>query len=233
MNVNYFGLLEGMQGQTMKYELDCLIQQPVPALKYLRSKADLKSLMCPVVIDYLQNTFIITSPLDWTITRKDRSFEVINDRKGKNLEGFVQIAGPEPGELDGQPMIHFNLQYYFVPEKNENVVMEVIDPPLCRNRLHNVVGEYNITKWIHPTNFCFFMEKDTNTLSFKRGDPLMAVRFRSNKGKIKLIEVLDDTERDNIRNESQRGMSIKDYYPKIPLSDSFKMFEKRMRNLWK
>ena len=53
--------------------------------------------------------------------------------------------------------------------------MEVLDVPLVDIRLQNVIGEYNISKWIHPTNFCFFMSKDIDTVSFKRGDPLMAV----------------------------------------------------------
>jgi hypothetical protein len=231
--IEYFGLLEGRQGQTMKYELDCLVTEPVPALNYLRKQSELKSLMCPVVIDYLQNAYIITSPLDWTITRHERSFEITNDRQGKPLDGFIQIGGPEPGELYGQPMIHFNLQYYFVPEKNSNVIMEVLDPPLINCQWRNVVGEYNISNWIHPTNFCFFMSKDVNTLSFKREDPLMAVRFRSDKGRVKLQEVLDDNRKDTIRNESQKGMSIKDYYPRIPLKDSFGLFKKRMWSLWK
>jgi len=231
--IEYFGLLEGMQGQTAKYELDCLVTEPVPALNYLRKQAELNSLMCPVVIDYLQNVFIITSPLDWTIIRKGTHFEIINDRQGKPLDGFIQIGGPEPGELFGQPMIHFNLQYYFVPEKGTDVIMEVLDPPLINCQWRNVIGEYNISKWIHPTNFCFFMSKDTNTLSFKRGDPLYAVRFRSSNGREKLELVLDDDRKDKIRDESQKGMSIKDYYPKIPLKESFKLFNKRLINLWK
>ena len=109
--------------------------------------------------------------------------------------------------------------------------MEVLDVPLVDTRLTNVIAEYNISKWIHPTNFCFFMSKDIDTVSFKRGDPLMAVKFRT-KNRVKLLEVLDIDRRDKIRHEAQRGMSIKDYYPKIPLKQSFELFTKRMRNLW-
>ena len=187
--------------------------------------------MCPVVQDYLQNVFVITSPLDWTIRRlNNNSFEITNDKKGKPLEGFVQIGGAEPGLLYGNPMIHFNLQYHFITQA-EDVIMEVLDVPLVDIRLQNVIGEYNISKWIHPTNFCFFMSNDVDTVSFKRGDPLMAVKFRT-KDRAKLVEVLDTDRRDKIRNEAQRGMSIKDYYPKIPLAQSFGLFAKRMRNLW-
>ena len=60
----------------------------------------------------------------------------------------------------------------------------------------------------------------------------MAVKFRTNN-RVKLTEVLDTNRRDKIRDEAQRGMSIKDYYPKIPLKQSFELFTKRMRNLWK
>jgi len=229
--IEYFGLLEGMQGQTAPYELDCLIQEPIPALKYLRSLAELKILMCPVVQDYLKNVFIITSPLDWTVRRLDNNnFEIINDKQGKSLNGFIRIGGPEPGLLYGQPMIHFNLQYNFIT-KQPDVIMEVLDVPLVDTRLTNVIAEYNISKWIHPTNFCFFMSKDIDTVSFKRGDPLMAVKFRT-KNRVKLLEVIDIDRRDRIRHEAQRGMSIKDYYPKIPLKQSFELFTKRMRSLW-
>ena len=229
--IEYFGLLEGMQGQTAPYELDCLIQEPIPALKYLRSLAELKILMCPVVQDYLKNVFVITSPLDWTVRRLDNNnFEIINDKQGKSLNGFIRIGGPEPGLLYGQPMIHFNLQYNFIT-KQPDVIMEVLDVPLVDTRLTNVIAEYNISKWIHPTNFCFFMSKDIDTVSFKRGDPLMAVKFRT-KNRVKLLEVIDIDRRDRIRHEAQRGMSIKDYYPKIPLKQSFELFTKRMRSLW-
>ena len=229
--IEYFGLLEGMQGQTAPYELDCLIQEPIPALKYLRSLAELKILMCPVVQDYLKNVFVITSPLDWTVRRLDNNnFEIINDKQGKSLNGFIRIGGPEPGLLYGQPMIHFNLQYNFIT-KQPDVIMEVLDVPLVDTRLTNVIAEYNISKWIHPTNFCFFMSKDIDTISFKRGDPLMAVKFRT-KNRVKLLEVIDIDRRDRIRHEAQRGMSIKDYYPKIPLKQSFELFTKRMRSLW-
>ena len=227
----YFGLLEGMQGQTAPYELDCLVQEPIPALKYLRSLAELKILMCPVVQDYLKNVFVITSPLDWTVRRLDNNnFEILNDKQGKSLDGFIRIGGPEPGLLYGQPMIHFNLQYNFIT-KQPDVIMEVLDVPLVDTRLTNVIAEYNISKWIHPTNFCFFMSKDIDTVSFKRGDPLMAVKFRT-KNRVKLLEVIDIDRRDRIRHEAQRGMSIKDYYPKIPLKQSFELFTKRMRSLW-
>ena len=229
--IEYFGLLEGMQGQTAPYELDCLIQEPIPALKYLRSLAELKILMCPVVQDYLKNVFVITSPLDWTVRRLDNNnFEILNDKQGKSLDGFIRIGGPEPGLLYGQPMIHFNLQYNFIT-KQPDVIMEVLDVPLVDTRLTNVIAEYNISKWIHPTNFCFFMSKDIDTISFKRGDPLMAVKFRT-KNRVKLLEVIDIDRRDRIRHEAQRGMSIKDYYPKIPLKQSFELFTKRMRSLW-
>ena len=229
--IEYFGLLEGMQGQTAPYELDCLIQEPIPALKYLRSLAELKILMCPVVQDYLKNVFVITSPLDWTVRRLDNNnFEILNDKQGKSLDGFIRIGGPEPGLLYGQPMIHFNLQYNFIT-KQPDVIMEVLDVPLVDTRLTNVIAEYNISKWIHPTNFCFFMSKDIDTVSFKRGDPLMAVKFRT-KNRVKLLEVIDIDRRDRIRHEAQRGMSIKDYYPKIPLKQSFELFTKRMRSLW-
>lgn len=229
--IEYFGLLEGMQGQTAPYELDCLVQEPIPALKYLRSLAELKILMCPVVQDYLKNVFVITSPLDWTVRRLDNNnFEILNDKQGKSLDGFIRIGGPEPGLLYGQPMIHFNLQYNFIT-KQPDVIMEVLDVPLVDTRLTNVIAEYNISKWIHPTNFCFFMSKDIDTVSFKRGDPLMAVKFRT-KNRVKLLEVIDIDRRDRIRHEAQRGMSIKDYYPKIPLKQSFELFTKRMRSLW-
>ena len=43
----------------------------------------------------------------------------------------------------------------------------------------------------------------------------MAVKFRT-KDRVRLLEVLDTGRRDKIRDEGQRGMSIKEYYLKIP-----------------
>ena len=53
----------------------------------------------------------------------------------------------------------------------------------------------------------------------------MAVKFRTNN-RVKLTEVLDTDRRDKIRDEAQRGMSIKDYYPKIHLNKVLNCLQK-------
>jgi len=231
--IEFFGLLENGQGDLSPFELDPLIQRPVSALTFLSNQSKLDSFNCPAVVDYLKNVYYIPSPLAFSIQRfPDGKFSIINTANGQDLRAFLQVGLPERALLFGSPMFTILLQYVFINDGN-NVTMEVIDPPLFHNGLTNITGEYNISKWIRPTNFCCFMDPNIEQLNIERGDPLYAVRFRSKTNNFKLIEVVDDKRKEQILAEQRKALSMKKYLPGLKLQQMYDLFKKRMDSLWR
>lgn len=232
ISIEYFGMLDDMGTDLGLFETDPLIQEPISAIKYLSKKEKLKSFMCPALNDYLKNVYYIPSPLDFTIERDGNKARIINDKDHRSdISRFLFVSYPDPIPLDGVPMITLHLQYIFV-NNGDDITMEVIDPPLIPKLLTNVCGEFNISKWIRPTNFSFYLHPECNSVTFKRGEPLYAVKFRTKKN-INLLEITDDERRKKILTEQQKAISIKKWYPNIQLNDAYDMFKRRMKSIWK
>lgn len=232
IEIEYFGDLENSKGNMGLFELDPLILQPMSAIKHINSQNKLDSFKCPAITNFLKNVYYILSPFDFTITRTVHGYTILNDRNPEiDLSQFLIVQYPETQTLNNQPMLSILLQYSFLNKSND-VTMTVIDPPLVPNPLTNMPGEFNISKWMRPTNFCFFLNPDCESISFKRGDPLYAVRFDSNKP-ITLKHIVDEKRRLAIMSEQQRAGSIKNWYPKLSLSQSYELFTARMKEFWK
>ena len=233
--IEYFGLLENKLNDLALFELDPLIMDPVSVLSFIGKKSKLKSLTCPAVTGYLKNTYFICSPLDFSIVRNDNgSFSLINSRDPAfDLNSFLIVGYPDTAELDGRPMLTILLQYIFI-NKDADITMEVIDPPLVNLPLKNIPGEFNISKWIRPTNFCFFIDPQVRQLDIARGDPLYAVRFKNKNGdSITLEQIIDHERRVQILTEQKKALSLKKYYPHTKLNEVYEMFKTRMKSLWK
>lgn len=226
-------MLDNTKNDLGLFELDPLIQEPKQALKFISADSKLDSFRCPAVQDYLNNVYYICSPLDFTINNLgNNKFEIINDRSDtNNLQSFLFESYPETKLLNGVPLLTIHLQYFFI-SSDKDTIMEVIDPPLQSYPLTIICGEYNIGKWIRPTNFSFYLDPNCKSISFTRGDPLYAVRFRNCK-KIKLDQILEDNERIKILTEQQKAVSLKKWYSNISLNESYNLFTNRIKSILK
>jgi hypothetical protein len=232
IEVEYFGNLDNGRGNLGLFELDLLLLPPTPALKYINSSNKLDSFKCPAITGFLKNIYFILSPFDFTIVKQNNGYTIVNDRDPEiDLSQFLIVGYPESKTLSGQPMLSILLQYSFT-NKSNNLTMSVIDPPLTPNPLTNMPGEFNISKWPRPTNFCFFLNPDCETISFKRGEPLYAVRFNTEEN-IKLKFITDEKQRLKIMSEQQRAGSLKNWYPKLSLNQCYELFSDRIKGLWK
>ena len=110
--------------------------------------------------------------------------------------------------------------------------MSVIDPPLDPMPITNMCGEFNISKWIRPTNFSFFLDQNCDKITFKRGDPLYAVKFNTEHN-IKFKEILSEKARNIVLTEQQKAVSLKKWYPRISLDESYSYFSKSMKRIFK
>ena len=62
------------------FDLEALIFEPTPVLKYLRAQAKLDSFKCPAITNHLKNTYYILSPFDFTISKQGTDVVITNDR---------------------------------------------------------------------------------------------------------------------------------------------------------
>ena len=159
------------------------------------------------------------------------AYIITNDRDPNiDLSPFLTIGFPEREKLNDQNMICILLQYSFI-NKDDNIVMEVIDPPLTTKSLTNMPGEFNISKWARSTNFCFFTDPNINKISFKRGEPLYAVRFQTTDNTV-LSEITDHDRRFKVLAAQGSAANVKEWLPRLTLNECYKMFENKMKSFW-
>ena len=158
--IEYFGMLTSLNETGMPFDVELLINDPVPALSYIKdAHGSLDAFKCPSVVNHLKNTYFITSPIDFTIEKVGEDhWKIKNDRaRTTPLNRYFHLQMPETKRIDGSICMNFGLQYYFV-NNGDDVTIEVTDPPLCHLPLTNMPGEFNISKWFRPTNFTFFID---------------------------------------------------------------------------
>lgn len=233
IKIKFFGIMENMRNDLALFELDPLLIKPISAISYISKKNKLNSFSCPAVQSFLKNVYYICSPIDFSIVRDEQGrFSIINSRNPDlDLSSFLFIGYPEQELFENQPMLTIHLQYVFLNEKDD-IEMQVLDAPLVNLPLVNMPGEFNISKWIRPTNFCFFLDPFVKQLNIKRGDPLYAVKFKTNRA-INLEEIVDDEEKTRILVEQKKALSLKKYYPYVKLLELYEMFQTRMKAIWK
>jgi len=232
--VEYFGMLSSTRQQISNlFEDDLLINEPVPVLSYLKDKyGTMDVFKCPAFTSHVKNTFYITSPIDFTIGKiSDEHWGISNTRsKSRPLGPYLDVNAPESKLMNGIPCINVGLQYYFV-NNGDNIIMEIVQPPLVNLDLTNMPGEFNISKWCRPTNFTFFVKPGVTEVKFKRGDPLYAVRFRTDDT-VKLVRVEDSDRKHLLLQEQAKATSLKDYYPGLKLEDMYNLFKRSMKRIF-
>jgi hypothetical protein len=92
-----------------------------------------------------------------------------------------------------------------------------------------IEGEFDIGKWVRPIDFAIEtpLDKETN-ISFKRGDPMYAIKFKSDS-KVKLE--YDHYEDGLIADTHLSQTSIRQVCPISNLSKNYKMVASQMKSL--
>lgn len=240
VTVEWFSAVNSKNGVLHPLMLDPLMWEPEHSLDFIKNNSrNLSLLKCPSAVEYLKNIFIIKSPLDFTVKiSPNKKLTVVNDRQNYqepyelwDLNIFADYMSPDSGQLHGQHVIDIGFQYYFI-NKKDSVVMQNIDVPLWFNQVTNVPGQFDISKWVRPTNFTFFTDKQE--LHFQRGDPLYAVKFVTKKNqKIKLKKITDKNRIDLITFKQLQSTNIKHFLPNVGLNSLYKIFQKQMQELFK
>jgi hypothetical protein len=161
---------------------------PEPAFKRIASQRDSDFLKCPVLQDYYRNTFVIKCPVDLTIQVKDNGHGqkfIQTDRYGDEFYNNFISSDPSINRTFSMFTLEFN--YLFLSK--ESVIVESIPPQLETNTKDNldnlrvITGQFDISKWVRPIFFGAEIKDISKPIIFKRGDPLMYIRFRTTDNK--------------------------------------------------
>ena len=205
--------------------------EPTPFHKFLKkTKGDCFYLECPSLNLNYKNCFIITSPLDVNISVNE-SGEILSDLKPDIHQLLIMPRFQDQGE---KTLLSLRIQYYFVAE--ESLSIQQFQPSILSSQyphLSNISmidGEFDIGKWVRPLDFAFEVNNQPCNISIKRGDPLYAIRLKTNKN---INMEFDNYENSLISRTHHNQSSIKSVCPLNNLQKNYKLASSQMKSLSK
>ena len=186
--------------------MDILAFEPEPLLKHvisMRSK-DTEYLKCPAFRDYCKNTFVMKSPIDY-------SLEVVDDGEKKFLKSmhqdqkffdefvlskFVEDRQKQKGPLNDTCTL-FEFNFGTLVYSKESVIVEQIPSSFAKNTWHHninlIPARFDISKWIRPFVCAYEIFDDKIPIVIRRGDPLFYMRFVTERNvKLKRVNFNED-----------------------------------------
>jgi hypothetical protein len=207
------------------------IQPPEPAYKSIaadRPGSDI--LPCPGITGYFKNTFLVRCPIDITITVKP-------DVKTVSIEKFDQkfynewvIRRPNDFVNPARPIVTLGPKMVFVAD--EDVILEALPAmmhdSLALRKIRVIPGTYNIHRWMRPVDFTFEVLDSSESIEFKRGDPLFYVRFVDPKGRNIELERIEQN--DELLKTMYGMVILKNYIPKLKLNILYELAHDWIKN---
>lgn len=222
MNIGWTIYSDPKYGDQQWKDLVYFEPEPIwPVILEQRRTADYT--MCPAVSDYFNNIFVVRCPYDVTIGYDRDKDMYTTDRLGQDW--YNQTFYPRfPIEQNGQLIsacVTMRINYLFVADQDveiETMDVPVLSTPLTRN-IKLIPGTMNIHRWVRPVDFTFEIQDLNVPLELKRGEPLFAVRFKTDN-RVKLTNVDYNTD---LRNVTEACLASKTYVPRKSLKYRYEM----------
>lgn len=148
-----------------------------------KNKTDLDSqqsfFSCRGFLGFNKNLYMITNPFDIDVTVNDMG-QIINNGN-KELD---DIFSNRPKQIENCKNLNYEYYYFFYSE--ESLEIEVMSPFMHDSSFTKnafiVPGSFNISKWFRPLNpeIQFLPNHDNHVVS-QKGDPLMYIRFKTDR----------------------------------------------------
>lgn len=202
-----------------------LLQQKLQPLNKVlteqyKKEDKLDVLKCPAFKEEIKNTFVYYAPYDYT-------FEY--DKNGKplmsHLSGDKQKMAPETVNFDDSKGVYdFRLIQTFssmgpIFFSEKSLSMSTLPPYMHNIKAPMVVGNFDIGKWfrnVHPA----YVMSNINKIEVKRGEPLLYVKFHTDK-KVRL-SYYDLT--DDIYSIVAKTAMVKTAYKNAKLNELYNFF---------
>lgn len=209
--------------------LTLLWEEPIPLLKHLYNvhKNNILPLgtnffKCPSVNEEIKNTYVILSPIDYTI--KWDGDEITTPDYNKMV--FKHLVTPHYYE-DGKCSNVVSVGLHTLWFSDQKCVITVTPPYMSNTEFSKnmtmISGQLDINSWLRPLDVLFFLEND-KPVFIKKGEPLLYVKFHTDK-KIKLKRFNYSTEVDKIVNYC---VGVRYYSSVSPLSKIYDIFNRSL-----
>lgn len=203
---------------------------PEPVLPYiLANRNPVKAnayTQCPAFLDYYRNVYVIKSPFDIKLNIDAKTgYMHIFPQAQEFYDTFLLNRSDAVGE--GDPFL-FSLSIFYLFAADKECVLEEIpvtfhDSPL-NSKLRVISGTFDISKWFRPVEIAFEVLDKNDTISIRRGDPLVYIRFIPAQGKKVYLENKPFTS-EQIK-AVYKCTTLKECVPKQPLEVLYKYAEK-------
>lgn len=155
-----------------------------PVLSDLKKdKTDLGSqqsfFFCRGFLGFNKNLYMITNPFDIDVKVNDMGQIINNGNQELN-----DLFSNRPKQLENRKNLNYEYYYFFYSE--ESLEIETMSPFMHDSDFTKnafvVPGTFNISKWFRPLNpeIQFLKSHDNRVVSHK-GDPLMYIRFKTDR----------------------------------------------------
>ena len=207
------------------------VQPPEPAYKSIAADREGSDILpCPGITGYFKNTFLVRSPLEFTVNVKPDVKTVGIDRFDQKFYIEWVIRRPNDFVNPERPIVTLGAKMVFVAD--EDIIIEALpammhDCPAIRN-IRVIPGTYNIHRWMRPVDFTFEVLDSSQPLEFKIGDPLFYIRFIDPKGRKVELERIEQTDE---ALKTMYGMVVlKNYMPKVQLDKLYELAHDWIKN---
>jgi hypothetical protein len=186
---------------------------------------------CPAVSDYFDNTFVIRCPYDITFTYNQDTKTFASDRFDEDWykRNFYQRVPPMvQNDQIKTWCLTIRINYVFVAD--QDVEIESQDVPLLHSavtrNIRMVPGRMNIHRWVRPIDFSFEVVDLNQPIELKRGDPMFAIRFRTDE-KVRMKKLDYDTD---MRRAVEACVGTKTWVPNKSLRYRYEMAKRLLQN---
>ena len=128
---------------------------------------------CPVWNHKAQRTFLVRSPIDFTM-QYDRETDRVEWNHNLNNDNFFFF---DNGWNTKSPVVQTTFPSVIMWTKQRNIWVEA-RPHAHTSGKNNIVaigGWWNLSQWVRTINFAFQFADETQPVTIKRGDPLYEI----------------------------------------------------------
>lgn len=163
--------------------------------------------MCPAMLTHEQHTYIIRSPISFSIKYNHESQSWSSPPTSPEIQEMLM---PED---DRQPYLQLATYYLFWSDKKTNTKLFLTDPPLYevnhKPTYYIASGMIPIGEYTRNTSLGLILKPNYNTIKVERGDALAAITLVGDQR----IQLVKKKPPQHILDENNRNLGVPKYCP--------------------
>lgn len=180
---------------------------------------------CPAFQNLAKNTYVFNFPIDSSYYYKALSYDANQIEVNPTSKHFIALTVPRDQTMSTGPSIEMSLRFHMFAE--EPVEIMITGPYLHHTEFSKTgfvtSGQFDIGQWFRTVNAEIQLNGQEGEIHFKKGEPLLYVKFLTDK-KINLKRFVLTEDLDTYSRKTINAKHIFGYRMSLP--DSYKIFNK-------